>query len=82
MIRFLARKCRCRPVLEGLPALAAALLGLWFVLWLFILLPARMARERNRWALIWVLISLFGSPILAILLLIALGDAPGYGRRG
>lgn len=67
---------------DGLLALVMGLFVLWFVLWLFILLPARMARERNRWALIWVLISLFGSPILAILLLIALGDAPGYGRRG
>lgn len=67
---------------EVLLALVVGFLVLWFMLWLFILLPAKMARERNRDALIWVLISLFGSPILAILLLIALGDAPGDGRRG
>lgn len=66
-------------MLEGLLSLAVGLLALCFVLWLFILLPADMARKRNRSALIWVLISLFGSPILAILLLVALGDAPGDG---
>jgi hypothetical protein len=32
-----------------------------------------MARCRNRSALVWVLISIFGSPFLAVLLLIALG---------
>lgn len=67
---------------EGLLALVGGLLVLLFVLWLYILLPANMARERNRGALIWVLISLFGSPILAILLLIALGNAPRDGQRG
>ncbi len=46
-----------------------------FIVWLYILLPADMARERNRDPLIWVLISIVGSPLLAILLLIALGDA-------
>ncbi|MBT8424377.1 MAG: hypothetical protein KJO67_05335 [Silicimonas sp.] len=46
-----------------------------FVFWLYILLPAQMAGNRNRSALIWVLISLVGSPLLAVLLLIALGDA-------
>ena len=59
----------------------AFLLSLWVVLWLYFLLPASMARNRNRSALIWVLISLFGSPILAVLLLLALGErepgAPG-----
>jgi hypothetical protein len=53
----------------------AVLLAFWFVIWLYILLPARMASARNRSALVWVLISFVGSPLLAILLLIALGDA-------
>ena len=51
-----------------------ALLAVLFLI--FIYLPAKMASNRNRNALVWVLISLFGSPILAVLLLIALGDAP------
>ncbi len=51
------------------------LFALFIVLWLYILLPAGMAERRGRSQLIWVLISLFGSPILACLLLLALGDA-------
>lgn len=56
------------------------LFGCWLVLWLYVLLPAGMARRRNRSAFIWVLIGLFGSPILAILLLLALGNSPAYGQ--
>jgi ABC-type methionine transport system permease subunit len=44
--------------------------------WLYIILPAQMAGKRNRSQVIWVLISLVGSPFLAILLLLALGNAP------
>lgn len=51
----------------------ALLAGLCLSLWLYIFLPAGMAERRNRSALVWVLISLFGSPILAVLLLLALG---------
>lgn len=59
-------------------ALTPLLLVLFLLvgLWLYILLPARMANDRNRNAVIWVLISLVGSPVLAILLLIALGTKP------
>ncbi|WP_170427303.1 hypothetical protein [Ruegeria arenilitoris] len=46
-----------------------------FVIWLYIL-PITMAGRRNRSGLIWFLIGLVGSPLLAILLLLALGDAP------
>nr|WP_309504130.1 hypothetical protein [uncultured Roseovarius sp.] len=60
---------------SGIAALVVGALAIWFIVWLYILLPARMAQERNRAPLIWVLISFVGSPILAILLLIALGDA-------
>ncbi|WP_170372908.1 hypothetical protein [Ruegeria arenilitoris] len=45
------------------------------VIWLYIL-PITMAGRRNRSGLIWFLIGLVGSPVLAILLLLALGDAP------
>ena len=58
---------------SGALGIFALLLGLWIVLWLYFLLPAGIARNRNRSALIWVLISLFGSPILAVLLLLAPG---------
>ena len=73
-------------MLEGLFALILLglmlfLLGfmLWFGVWLVILLPAGMAEDRNRSALLWVLVSLFGSPVLAILLLMALGARPPGG---
>ena len=46
-------------------------------IWLWIFVPAQMAKRRHREVGIWVLISLAGSPLLAILLLIALGDADG-----
>lgn len=67
---------------ETIILLLVGLLALWFVLWLFILLPANMATDRNRSVFVWVLISLFGSPILAILLLIALGKLPGDEAEG
>jgi hypothetical protein len=61
--------------MEGILSVVFGLLALFIVLWLYILLPAGMAERRSRSQLIWVLISLFGSPILACLLLLALGDA-------
>jgi hypothetical protein len=64
----------------GAFAIVALLIGFWLVLWLYVLLPAGMARRRNRSAFIWVLIGLFGSPILAVLLLLALGNSPVYGQ--
>ncbi len=45
------------------------------VIWLYIL-PITMAGRRNRSGLIWFLIGLVGSPKLAVLLFLALGDAP------
>ena len=61
--------------MEGVFAVISGLFALFCVLWLYILLPAGMAERRSRSQLIWVLISLFGSPILACLLLLALGNA-------
>lgn len=61
--------------METLFLVIYGLLALFFVLWLYIFLPAGMAERRNRSQLIWVLISFVGSPILACLLLLALGDA-------
>lgn len=59
----------------GILGLAAGILVLVFVIWLYFVLPYQMAERRNRNGVIWILISLVGSPLLAILLLIALGPA-------
>ena len=55
----------------------AGVLIMALMIWIIFVLPANMAAKRGRSPGIWVLISLVGSPPLAILLLIALGDAPG-----
>lgn len=62
--------------MDGLVALIVGLVALYFSLWLFILLPARMAEARGRSSLGWVIVSLFFSPVLAIFLLWLLGGAP------
>lgn len=64
--------------MENSGVLIIFLLIFLFAFWLYILLPMGMARSRNRSGLLWVLISIVGSPVLAILLLIALGNAPSY----
>lgn len=63
-------------MIEGIFVLIFGLAALYFALWLFILLPARMAEARGRSAFGWVLVSIFFSPILACLLLWLLGDNP------
>ena len=50
------------------------LLALVFAVWFWIVLPAKMAIRRNRSAVIWVLISLLFSPVIAIFLLLVLGQ--------
>lgn len=62
--------------MDGLVALIVGLAALYFSLWLFILLPARMAEARGRSSLGWILVSIFFSPFLAIFLLWLLGAAP------
>ena len=56
--------------MEDFLSLIVFLIAIAFVVWLYILLPAGMAERRNRSRIIWVLISLVGSPILACLLLL------------
>lgn len=63
-------------MIEGLFVLIFGLAALYFTLWLFILLPARMAEARGRSAFGWVIVSILFSPILACLLLWLLGDNP------
>lgn len=63
-------------MIEGLFVLIFGLAALYFTLWLYIQLPARMAEARDRSAFGWVLASILFSPILACLLLWLLGDNP------
>lgn len=56
---------------------AIALVGLVLAVWFIILLPMEMANSRNRSAFGWVLVSVFFSPLLAILLLWLIGPANG-----
>lgn len=46
-----------------------------FFLWLFILLPAKMAKKRGRSAVGWVLLFLIVSPFWGIIILLVLGDS-------
>lgn len=62
-------------MIEGFFFLIFGLAALYFSLWLFILLPARMAEARGRSAVVWVLLSFIFSPFFAIFLLWLLGDA-------
>ena len=62
-------------MIEGLFVLMFGLAALYFSLWLFILLPARMAEARGRSALGWVFMSFIFSPFFAIFFLWLLGDA-------
>jgi hypothetical protein len=61
-------------MIESLVALIFMLAALFLGIWLFILLPAGMASRRGRSVILWVLISLLISPILACLLLWVLGE--------
>ena len=65
--------------LSGFFGIILGLLALYIVVWIYILLPARMADKRGRSAVGWVLLSLIFSPILACLLLWLLGDEPNRG---
>lgn len=61
--------------MEGLFALIFGLAALYFTLWLFILLPARMAEARGRSVVVWVLLSFMLSPFVAIVSLWLFGNA-------
>jgi len=50
-----------------------------FMIWLFVLLPMEMAKRRGRSQIAWLLISLFFSPILAIIGLLLLSDLASRG---
>lgn len=52
------------------------LLFLFILVWLYVLLPANMASRRGRSSVVWVLVAVFFSPILAIILLWILVTGP------
>ena len=58
------------------------LMAVFVVVWLYIILLVQMVWARNRSAVIWVLISLVISPLLSIILLLALGNVPSDGKNG
>ena len=56
-------------------ALIVIILLIIFLIWLNIILPINMARKRGRNALGWVLVFWLVSPIIGIVLLLALGES-------
>lgn len=59
--------------MDAFGGLIATVLAFGVLFLFYIMVPARMASVRNRSALAWVLVSLFGSPFLAIFLLLLFG---------
>lgn len=56
-------------------AILIAILLIIFLIWLYIILPINMARKRGRSTLGWLLVFWLVSPIIGIILLLALGDS-------
>lgn len=46
-----------------------------FFVWLWIIVPAKMAKQRHREPAIWIILSVIASPLVAIVALLAVGDA-------
>ncbi len=65
-----------REVMQSIVTIIGSIVVLIFLLWLYFVVPWQMTERRNRNTWVWVAISVVGSPLLAILLLYALGDAP------
>jgi len=72
----LGRKCL---LIEAILGLAFAVGGLIFLVWLVIIVPRDMARARGREEVAWIVVSLVGSPFLAIFLLWVLGPVAESG---
>ena len=53
----------------------AAIIAIILILWLYILLPVRMARKRGRSAIGWVLLFWIITPLWGIIGLLVLGDS-------
>ncbi len=59
---------------EFIPIIAIIII-LIFILWLYIILPIKMAKKRGRSAIGWVLLFWIISPLWGIILLLVLGDS-------
>lgn len=53
----------------------AIIITLILILWLYIFLPARMARKRGRSIIGWILLFWIFSPLWGIIILLVLGDS-------
>ena len=56
-------------------SIIVTILALIFILWLYIFLPARMARKRGRNTIGWILLFWIISPLWGIIVLFILGDS-------
>ena len=56
-------------------SIIAIILTLIVILWLYIFLPAKMARKRGRSTIGWILLFWFISPLWGIIVLLVLGDS-------
>ncbi len=59
---------------ETIPIIAI-IIALILILWLYIFLPAKMARKRGRSTIGWILLFWIISPLWGIIVLIVLGDS-------
>lgn len=48
--------------------------ALFGAIWFFVIFPAGLAEERNRSQVTWVAIAILGTPLLAAILLLILGE--------
>ena len=60
---------------ETIASLTALIIALSIILGLYIFLPAKMARNRGRSAIGWVLLFWIVSPIWGIIFLLIIGDS-------
>ena len=56
-------------------SIIAIILALIVILWLYIFLPAKMARKRGRSTIGWILLFWTISPLWGIIVLLVLGDS-------
>ncbi len=60
---------------EATITIIVIIIAVVFILWLYIFLPAKMARKRGRSAIVWILLFGILSPFWGIILLLAIGDS-------
>lgn len=60
---------------EETVSIIAIIIALILILWLYIFLPAKMARKRGRSTIGWILLFWIISPLWGIIVLLVLGDS-------